>query len=58
MDDEDDVKAIEKLKQAKQKYTFKKPQPLNKDTDQTVPSKTEAILPNGKKTPDIKDSAR
>jgi penicillin-binding protein 2 len=49
LDDEDDAEAIDKLKQAKQKDTFKQPQPSNKDTDQTVPSKTEAILPDEKR---------
>jgi penicillin-binding protein 2 len=58
MDDEDDAEAIEKLKQARQKDTVKKSLPSNKDTGQTVPAKTEAVLPREKKMTVIKDSAK
>jgi hypothetical protein len=58
LDDEDDAEAIDKLKQAKQKDTLKKPQPSNNDTNQTVPSTTKATLPDRKKAADIKNSAK
>ena len=55
MDESDEDEALDKLK--KDKEDLKKEQPKKDSNDREIIIKTEAILPNEKKKPEIKDSA-
>jgi hypothetical protein len=56
MDESDEDDALDKLK--KDKEDLKKEQPKKDSNDNKIKIKTEAILPDEKKKPEIKDSAK
>ncbi len=56
MDDSDEEEAMDKLK--KDKEDQKKEQPKKDSNDNKIKINTDAILPNEKKKPEIKDSVK